>query len=124
MTIRRKKSRHVSASLSNDASLNDAQPSQLAGRPPIKKTAQAAAATSTPAPIAMPWRAWARTNSLGVNFVWREIRARRLRVKMAGKRMLVLDTDGRLFLESLPEGPAAMPANLKRPRRAFLEKEL
>jgi hypothetical protein len=42
-----------------------------------------------------------------------------LKVRRVGKRMLVVDTDGRLFLESLPEGPAAvMPANLKRPRRS------
>jgi hypothetical protein len=73
---------------------------------------------TAPAPIATPWRAWAKNNSLGVNFTWRAISAGRLKVRRVGKRMLVLDTDGRLFLESLPEGPVAMPANLKRPRRS------
>jgi hypothetical protein len=32
--------------------------------------------------------------------------------------MLVLDEDGLAFLRALPEGPAAMPENLKRPRRS------
>jgi hypothetical protein len=68
------------------------------------------------APIAQPWRAWAKNNSLGVNFTWRAISAGRLKVRRVGKRMLVLDEDGRTFLNALPEGPAAMPANLKRPR--------
>ena len=98
--------------------LDDAQLGQVAGRPPaaIKKTARAAGATTAPAPIAMPWRAWAKANSLGVNFTWREIRAGRLKVKRVGKRMLILDEDGRTFLQTLPEGPAAAPPpNLKRP---------
>ena len=73
---------------------------------------------TAPAPIAMPWRAWAKNNSLGVNFTWRAISAGRLKVRRVGKRMLVLDEDGRAFLQTLPEGPAAMPANLKRPRRS------
>jgi hypothetical protein len=68
------------------------------------------------APIAQPWRAWAKNNSLGVNFTWRAISAGRLKVRRVGKRMLVLDEDGRAFLRALPEGPALMPANLKRPR--------
>lgn len=77
------------------------------------------ASMTAPAPIAMPWRVWARTNSLGVNFVWREIRARRLKVKMVGKRMLILDEDGRAFFQTLPEGPAAAPpANLERLRHS------
>jgi hypothetical protein len=71
-----------------------------------------------PAPIAQPWRTWAKTNSLGVNFTWRAISAGRLKVKLVGKRMIVLDEDGRAFLQALPEGPAAMPANLKRSRRS------
>lgn len=71
-----------------------------------------------PAPIAQPWRAWAKNNSLGINFTWRAISAGRLKVRRVGKRMLVLDEDGRAFLNALPEGPAAMPANLKRPRRS------
>ena len=73
---------------------------------------------SAPAPIAMPWRAWAKNNSLGVNFTWRAISAGRLRVRRIGKRMLILDEDGRAFLRQLPEGRAATPANLKRPRRS------
>ena len=43
---------------------------------------------SAPAPIAMPWRAWAKNNSLGVNFTWRAISAGRLKVRRIGKRML------------------------------------
>src|SRR4029077_17972024 len=86
--------------------LDNAQLGQLAGSQPatIKKTAQAAGATTAPAPIAMPWRAWAKNNALGVNLTWREIRAGRLKVKRVGKRMLILDEDGRAFLQTLPEG--------------------
>jgi hypothetical protein len=100
--------------------LDNTQLGQLAGSPPatIKKTTQAAGATTAPAPIAMPWRAWAKNNSLGVNFTWRAISAGRLKVRRIGKRMLILDEDGRAFLRQLPEGRAATPANLKRPRRS------
>ena len=73
---------------------------------------------TAPVPIAQPWRAWAKNNSLGVNFTWRAISAGRLKVRRVGKRMLVLDEDARAFLNALPEGPAAMPANLKRSRRS------
>jgi hypothetical protein len=69
---------------------------------------------------ARPWRKWARDNSLGVNFTWRAIAAGHLKVRRVGKRMIILNEDGLLFLRSLPEGPATMPANLKRPRRSSL----
>ena len=72
---------------------------------------------TAPAPIATPWRQWAKNNSLGVNFAWRAISAGRLKVRRVGKRMLVLDEDGLAFLRALPEGPAAMSANLKRTPR-------
>jgi hypothetical protein len=75
---------------------------------------------TAPAPIAQPWRAWAKNNSLGVNFTWRAISIGRLKVRRVGKRMLVLDNDGRAFLEALPEGPAARPANLERSRHCSL----
>jgi hypothetical protein len=69
---------------------------------------------TAPAPIAAPWRQWAKNNSLGVNFTWRAISAGRLKVRRVGKRMLVLDEDGLAFLRGLPEGPAAMPENFAR----------
>jgi hypothetical protein len=67
---------------------------------------------------ARPWRKWARDNSVGVNFVQRAISSSRLKVRRVGKRMIVLPEDGITFLQTLPEGPAAMPANLKRPGRS------
>ena len=67
---------------------------------------------------ARPWRKWARDNSVGVNFTQRAISGGRLKVRRVGKRMIVLHEDGIKFLQTLPEGPAAMPANLKRPRRS------
>ena len=73
---------------------------------------------TVPPSDARPWRKWARDNSVGVNFTQRAISTGRLKVRRVGKRMLVLDEDGRAFLNALPEGPAAMPANLKRPRRS------
>jgi hypothetical protein len=69
---------------------------------------------TAPAPIAMPWRAWAKNNSLGVNFTWRAISAGRLKVKRIGKRMIILNEDGLAFLRGLPDGPNAVPENLKR----------
>ena len=74
---------------------------------------------TAPAPIATPWRQWAKNNSLGVNFAWRAISAGRLKVRRVGKRMLVLDEDGLAFLRALPEGPAAMPENLKHNHRSL-----
>ena len=50
--------------------------------------------------------------------VGRAISGGRLKVRRVGKRMIVLHEDGIKFLQTLPEGPAAMPANLKRPRRS------
>ena len=91
---------------------DDALPDRLPGRRGRQSPMTA------PAPIAMPWRAWAKNNSLGVNFTWRAISLGRLKIRRVGKRMLVLDEDGRAFLQKLPEGRAATPASLKRPRRA------
>ena len=62
-------------------------------------------------PIAMPWREWARSNGVGQNFVWSAIRDGRLRVRRIGKRMIILDEDGRAFLRQLPEGPGYLPEN-------------
>jgi hypothetical protein len=67
---------------------------------------------------ARAWRKWARDNSVGVNFTQRAISSGRLKVRRVGKRMIILHEDGIKFLQTLPEGPAAMPANLKRPRRS------
>jgi hypothetical protein len=64
-------------------------------------------------PIATPWKEWAKTNHIGVNFTWRAIAKGSLRVRRVGKRMLVLDKDGLAFLESLPSGPPALPENFR-----------
>ena len=64
-------------------------------------------------PIATPWRQWAKANHIGVNFAWRAIARGSLKVRRVGKRMLVLEKDGLAFLESLPSGPPATPANFK-----------
>jgi hypothetical protein len=106
--------------LSDDVLLDDAPLGQLSREGPatIKRGRREQAQMNAPAPIAMPWRAWAKNNSLGVNFTWRAISAGRLKVRRIGKRMLILDEDGRAFLRQLPEGRAATPANLKRPRRS------
>jgi hypothetical protein len=68
-------------------------------------------------PIATPWREWARINGIGQNFVWAAIRDRRLRVRKIGKRMIILDEDGRAFLQKLPEGPSHLPENFTRKRK-------
>jgi hypothetical protein len=59
------------------------------------------------------WRQWCKDNDVGQNFGWRAIAEGRLKVRRIGKRMLVLDKDGLTFLESLPSGPPAAPANFK-----------
>jgi hypothetical protein len=69
-------------------------------------------------PIASPWREWARNNAVGQNFVWSAIRDGRLRVRRIGKRMIVLDEDGRAFLRQLPEGPGVLPENFTRKLKA------
>jgi hypothetical protein len=56
-------------------------------------------------PDATPWREWAKANHIGVNFAWRSIASRQLKVRRVGKRMLVLNQDGLKFLRSLPSGP-------------------
>jgi len=73
---------------------------------------------TVPPSDARPWRKWARDNSVGVNFAQRAISSGRLKVRRVGKRMIVLHEDGVKFLQTLPEGPTAMPANLKRPGRS------
>jgi hypothetical protein len=65
------------------------------------------------APVATPWRLWAKDNHIGVNFAWRAIAKGNLKVRRVGKRMLVLEKDGLAFLESLPSGPPTTPANFK-----------
>ena len=60
------------------------------------------------------WRKWAEDNDIGVNRVWRAISEGRLRVRRAGKRMLVLPEDGDAYLRSLPEGPGAKPVNFQK----------
>jgi hypothetical protein len=67
----------------------------------------------SPAAIATPWRVWARANSLGVNFTWKAISEGKLKVRRAGRRMLVLDKDGRAFLDSLPSDRLAKPENFR-----------
>ena len=60
------------------------------------------------------WRKWAEDNDIGVNRVWRAISDRKLRVRRVGKRMIVLPEDGDAYLNSLPEGPGAKPANFQK----------
>ena len=69
-------------------------------------------------PIATPWREWARNNGVGQNFVWSAISDGRLRVRRIGKRMIILDEDGRAFLRQLPEGPGYLPENFAAKRKA------
>ena len=50
---------------------------------------------------ARPWRKWAKENGLGVNRVWRAISERKLKVHLAGKRMIVLRTATPIFAACL-----------------------
>jgi hypothetical protein len=63
---------------------------------------------------ARPWRQWAKDNHVGLNFTWQSIAEGRLKVRLVGKRMLVLAEDGHNFLCSLPEGRGPKPVGFQR----------
>ena len=60
------------------------------------------------------WRKWAKDNDIGVNFVWRAISERKLKVRRVGRRMIVTPEDGASYLRSLPEGPGVKPVNFQK----------
>jgi hypothetical protein len=68
-----------------------------------------AASPQTQVANARPWRKWATDNGIGINSAQRAISSGKLKVRMLGKKMLVLHADGLRFLESLPEGPGRKP---------------
>jgi hypothetical protein len=60
---------------------------------------------STPASDALAYRVedFARVSGLGRTKIYEVIKNRKLRARKFGKRTIILDSDGREFLNSLPD---------------------